>query len=44
MKTEKELLEWAAKLIDYLHDYSGPDLNQECHEWFKEYWKIKNDD
>lgn len=38
--TEKELIKWAAKLLDYLHEQGRRELEVECHEWFKEYWKL----
>jgi hypothetical protein len=31
------LLLWAARLIDYLHEKGGAELETEAHEWFKKF-------
>ena len=39
--TNRELLEWAAKLLDYLHETGRKELENETHEWFDAYWAMK---
>jgi hypothetical protein len=39
--SQDELINWAAKIIDHLHEKNEKILEEECHEWFKEYWRQK---